>query len=236
MNYNVSVTHFPIRLNLAGALLLIALMSGTVVSCEDYEKSSGVSIRHFHVAYTINDNGTTAGVIARFRLRDGSGEEIELHDGDSVSVNGVTLSEDDEAEDLEYYASCASSDRYVLTFRKAGKTYTDVVDMPLELDSITVPATIQKNNPFTVDWGNYEAGSIIVLNFYYSGKSIYCSIPDDESTEFTGDNSPWLSDLTPGSVSMSAYRTRNYAVNRAFRDGEIVVRGPRTPVAAITLE
>ncbi|HPI89331.1 MAG TPA: hypothetical protein PK859_08490, partial [Spirochaetota bacterium] len=52
-------------------LLLLMLIPWSVISC--YEQSSEVSIRHFYVTYTIDDNGTTADITAQLRIIDASG-------------------------------------------------------------------------------------------------------------------------------------------------------------------
>ena len=131
--------------------------------------------------------------------------------------------------------SCTSAAEYTFKFTKADKIYTDVVDMPLELDSLAIPSSINSNEAFSVDWGNYEAGSIIELYFYQGDESKYCSIADDSSTVYNGNNSTWLEGFDPGTVSMTAYRTKNYRINRSFGGGDIVVRGPRTAAVSFTL-
>ena len=204
------------------------------ISC--YEQSSEVSIRHFYITYTIDDNGTTADITARLRVINASGDEIELDDEDSITVNGNLLDEDSSTDELVYSVSCTSAAEYTFKFTKADKIYTDVVDMPLELDSLTIPSSINSNVSFSVNWGNYEAGSIIELYFYQGDESRYCSISDDTSTEYNGDNSTWLDGFDPGTVSMTACRTRNYRINRSFGGGDIVVRGPRTAAVSFTLD
>ena len=214
-------------------LLLLMLIPWSVISC--YEQSSEVSIRHFYVTYTIDDNGTTADITAQLRIIDASGDEIELDDGDSISVNGNLLDDDSSTDELVYSVSCTSSDEYTFQFTKADEVHTDVVDMPVELDSLTIPSSINSNEAFSVDWGNYEAGSIVELYFYQGDESKYCSIADDSSTVYNGDNSAWLAGFDPGTVSMTACRTRNYSINRSFGGGDIVVRGPRTTAVNVTL-
>lgn len=211
---------------------IIAFSISFFISCAN-EESKGIDISDFYATYDVSQyNETYVEVYAGFHDGSPIGTSIELSQDDSITVNGIRLTEKETFFGAFQYSKTiykAVDDIYVFVLTKGGVSYTDSITMPSKL-TITDPpngSRINKGGVRMVYWNGTDNNTSITIRIQaavpagYSGDYL-TSYPYGDSGSLSM-KFPVLSGLT-GDVNgtISGYKTFGKSANTIFKKGSSI--------------